>query len=128
MRFPMKIGLFSPLIRVFGGRRDDSYAELKGDELHFKFGAVDLTVPLSDVVDVDGGASWPLIGGIGWRVGPKTLGLIGSLDGIAKLETRSRYPTGVWYLPVKWNSLYISLEDPRGFATAVNAARDPSVN
>jgi hypothetical protein len=60
-------------------------------------------------------AHWPLIAGIGWRIGPGVLGLIGSLHGIVKLELSHPYTHHVLALPLKYTQLYLSMEDADAF-------------
>ena len=123
MRFPILISpLWRPLLLPLGGTPKRSFAELEDGQLHVRFGWLfDQRFPLSDVE----GASpshWPVWAGIGWRTNfSGTAGLIGTYVNI--VEIRFKEPQRVrMLLPLPCRRLYLSLEEPRDFIAALQAA------
>jgi len=110
----MKIGVWSPILRLFAAKKNNSFAEFSGDILKVSYGTVVQNIPLDDIENANL-SQWPWYGGVGWRVGPQTLGLIGALSGIVEIKLKKRRKTNVWYLPVKYNKIFISLQEPEAF-------------
>lgn len=111
----MARGFWSPLLALLGGTADDSFTEISGNDIRFRFGhGFDLTVTHEDVVDAYR-TDWPLIGGIGWRIGGKCVGLIGSCSGVVEIVLRESRRGRVYGLPYTFRRIAISLEDPDGF-------------
>jgi len=111
-----------PLLWPFGGTAGRSYVEVEDNRLHAKFGWLfDKRIPFDEIESVQPGR-WPWWGGLGWRsnlVG--RVGLVASYRGIIDIKLRRRRWVGLVVVPLPWNQLTVSLEDPEGFVAAVNA-------
>lgn len=121
MRHAMKLGPWSPLLALFGGTPSRSYVEVEPGTVTFRFGTFEARIPRADI----SGASrerWPLLGGIGWRVGPGTVGLIGSLENVVEVRLRQPHRVSVFWLPVKARRVFVSLADPEAFLADLGAA------
>ncbi|MEO8457627.1 MAG: hypothetical protein ABI559_07445 [Chloroflexota bacterium] len=122
-RFAMRIDpIWRPLLGVFGGMRDASFAEVKEGHLRFRFGLLfDHDVPLGDVISAEKRASqfWD---GIGWRLNPltRTVKLLGSHEGVVELKLRKSSRT--WGL-FPFTRISMSLTDPEAFLAAVQDAQ-----
>lgn len=115
MRYPIRRGFWAPLLAVLGGTRGASYVEVGDDGVRVRFGpGFDLTVERRDIADAYRRA-WPLLGGVGWRIGGKTVGLIGSYAGVVEVELREVRRARVFGLPYSFRRIAVSLEDPEGF-------------
>lgn len=123
MRFPI---LISPLWRLllvpFGGIPGRSFAELENGQLHVRFGWLfDQRFPLAQV-EAASPSYWPVWGGIGWRTNFRgTVGLIGTYVNIVEVRFRQAQCVRM-LLPITCRRLYISLEEPRNFVAALQAA------
>ena len=132
MRFAILMSpLWRPLLLPFGGTPERSYAEIEDGELRVRFGWLfDQRFPLS-AVEGASPSHWSVWAGIGWRTNFRgTVGLIGTYVNI--VEVRFREPQRVrMLLPLTCRRLYVSLEEPREFisalrdAGAVEAPREP---
>ncbi|PTL76120.1 hypothetical protein [Vitiosangium sp. GDMCC 1.1324] len=118
----MKLGAWSPLLTLFGGTPSRSYVEVAPDSVTFRFGAFVARIPLADVSGASR-AHWPLLGGIGWRIGPGAVGLIGSLQNVVEVTLRQPHRVRVMGIPVKARRVFVSLEDPEAFLADLAAAR-----
>ena len=118
MRFAIKRGAWRPLLALLGGTKRRSYVELTDEELTLSFGFLEETMPRSHVVQARE-ARWPVWGGVGWRMGPGTLGLIGALSGIVELELEPPHRTRVLWIPLDYHRVFISLEEPAAFLRAL---------
>jgi hypothetical protein len=114
MRHAMKLGASYPLLALFGGTRQRSYVEVEPETVTFRFGAFEARIPRSDV----SGASpvpWPLLRGIGWRIGPGAVALIGSLQNVVEVRLRQPHRVRVLGIPVMARRVSVSLEQPAAF-------------
>ena len=118
MRFEIKRGAWRPLLALMGGTKTRSYVELTDEELTLRFGFLEETMPRSHVVQARA-ARWPAWGGVGWRIGPGTLGLIGALSGIVELELEPAHRTRVLWIPMDYRRVFISLVEPEAFLRAL---------
>jgi hypothetical protein len=127
MRFPILISpLWRPLLLPFGGMPARSYVEIENGQLHVRFGCLfDQRFPLADV-EAASPSHWPVWAGIGWRTSFRgTVGLIGTYVNI--VEVRFKEPQRVrMLLPMTCRRLYLSLEEPRDFVTALREATAPA--
>lgn len=115
MRYPIRRGSWAPLLTMLGGTSGDSYVEIRDEDVRFRFGpGFDLTVSRADIVDAYR-TTWPLLGGIGWRIGGKRVGLIGSYADVVEIELHAMRRARVYGLPYSFRRLAVSLEDPDGF-------------
>jgi hypothetical protein len=120
MRHPIKRGAWAWLLAALGGTAETSYAEVLPEAVVVRFGLSQHRIARSDIAAARRGR-WPLIGGIGWRVGPGVLGLIGSLDGIVELELARPYIHHLVLIPLRFRRLVVSLEDPEAFLADLDA-------
>lgn len=116
----MKLGAWRPLLTVLGGTHHRSYVEVERDTVTFRFGAFEARIPRADVSGASR-AHWPLLDGIGWRIGPGTVGLIGSLQNVVEVRLQQPHRMSVFLIPVKARRVFVSLEDPQAFLTDLGA-------
>ena len=123
MRFPMLLSPFwRPLLLPFGGTPTRSYAEIEDGHLHVRFGLLfDQRFPL-DEIEAAAPSHWPVWAGIGWRASLRgTVGLIGTYVNIVEVRFKQRQRVRM-VLPVPCQRLFLSLEEPRDFISALQAA------
>src|SRR3712207_1765470 len=128
MRYRMRLDLaWRPLLALFGGTSEDSFAEIRDDAVRFRFGwAFDETVPLTEVADARP-TTWPLWAGIGWRITMRgRIGLIGSRRGVVDVRLRSARRVRLVIIPWRCRGIAVSLIDGEGFVTALRAAASAS--
>jgi hypothetical protein len=121
-----------PLLLPFGGTPTRSYAEIEDGHLHVHFGLLfDQRFPL-DEIEAAAPSHWPIWAGIGWRASLRgTVGLIGTYVNIVEVRFKQRQRVRM-VLPVPCRRLFLSLEEPRDFisalqeATAAEAPRPPA--
>ena len=121
MRHPIKLGAWYPLLALLGATRRRSYVDVDEGVVTFRLGAWRLRVPRADVADA-APARWPWYGGIGWRIGPGTVGLIGSLAGVVRVTLSTPHRTRVVFIPVRMRQVFVSLENPESFIADLNWA------
>jgi hypothetical protein len=95
--------------------------EVEEDAVSFRLGAWRMRVPRADVADA-APARWPWYGGIGWRIGPGTVGLIGSLANVVRVNLSTPHRTRVVFIPVRTRRIFVSLDDPRAFIADLGRA------
>jgi hypothetical protein len=118
----MKLGAWYPLLALLGATRGRSYVDVDEATVSFRLGAWRLRVPRADVADA-APARWPWYGGIGWRIGPGTVGLIGSLANVVRVTLSPPHRTRVVFIPVKAWQVFVSLEDPQAFIADLKRAQ-----
>ncbi|MBC04265.1 MAG: hypothetical protein CMJ34_13345 [Phycisphaerae bacterium] len=107
----------APLLLI-GAVESNSRVQVSESMLDIQFGAFSTTIPIADIVSVEA-VSWPIYRGIGIRLSlQRTLGLVGSTDGVVQLKLRN---TGVSFLGIKCNTVSVSLDAPDSFIAAVQA-------
>jgi len=107
--------LWSPFLVPFGGTARRSFVEVEPGRVRFCFGwGFDQTIGREQIVDAYR-TGWPLIGGIGWRIGGSRVGLIGSRTGVVVVVLREPCRARVVGLPYRFRRIAVSLEDPEGF-------------
>ena len=114
MRHAMKLGAWRPLLALFGGTRPRAYVDVEPDTVTFRFGAFEARIPRADVSGASR-ARWPLLGGIGWRIEPGAVALIGSLQNVVEVRLRQPHRVSVLWIPVNALRVFVSLEDPEAF-------------
>ncbi len=120
-RYPMKLSpTFRPLLALFGGTRSRSFVEITDTGLRAKFGWLsDYRFPLEDVARVEQ-RSWPLLFGVGWRIGLNgRIGLIGNFGNVVEIHFHKRQRVTMLIPRLRCDSLAVSLEDPEGLISAV---------
>ena len=112
-----------PLLALFGGPEDRAYVQIDGPKVRAHFGAFDETFDV-DVIARAGRTTWPLLGGLGWRLWfGGTVGLTGSYRNVVELVLREPRTVGVFPVRVTCKRLCVSLEDPDGFLRELENAR-----
>jgi hypothetical protein len=113
------------LLVPYGVGREKAFVEIRGDKLHVRFGPMfDERFPLSEIEDV-APAHWPLWAGLGPRTNFRgAVGLVGSYSGTVRVRFKSPQDVRLFVAPVKCDRLYLSLEHPDDFATAIGEARE----
>lgn len=115
MRYAMQLStLFTPLLALFGGTRSRSYLDLDDQGVRLRFGIFDERVPLEAIASAEP-TTVPLIAGVGWKVGPGTVGLLGSQQGTVRLTLREPRPMRFFGFPVRTRNVVVSLEEPDAF-------------
>ena len=111
---------WQPLLLAGGATHDNSYVELRDDEVRLRFGWLfDQNLSLNDIESVQE-TDWPIWYGAGWRT--NLLGqfaLIGSHRGVVELTLRDTHH--VWGM-LRYKRLAVSLEEPQRFVEAVAKA------
>lgn len=108
-----------PLLWLFGGTDARSFVEIDGDAIHIRFGFLfDEKIPLANVVEVER-QHWPLLAGIGWRTNfLDSVAVVGSHSNVVRLKISPRIRMKV-LLPVRVESLYVSVGDPDAFVAEI---------
>jgi hypothetical protein len=123
MRHPMRLGPVSrPLLALFGGTPAGSFVDVGPEDVRFRFGfAFDQCIPHDQITGVAPVKhSWWM--GIGWRLGPSVVALIGDSAGVVEVrlrESRRVRPLGI---PWRYQRLRVSLQDPESFMNELRAA------
>ena len=123
MRFPILISpVWRPLLLLCGGTPARSFAEVEDGKLHVRMGWLFNERFRLEDVEAASPSHWPVWAGIGWRTSFQgTVGLIGTYVNI--VEVRFKKPQRVRMLvPMTCRRLYLSLDEPRDFVAAVQAA------
>jgi hypothetical protein len=123
MRYAIRrSALWSPFLIPFGGTARHSFVEVDPGRVRFRFGwGFDQTIGREQIVDTYR-TRWPLIGGIGWRIGGSCVGLIGSRAGVVEVVLRTPRRDRVIGLPYTFGRIAVSLEDPEGFLAQIRGS------
>src|SRR3990172_7591208 len=91
MRYPMRLdAIWRGLLFVGGATRENSFVETSETEVRLRFGLLtDETVPRSEIAGVER-MQWSFLGGIGWRLAWRGVGLIGSTRDVVRLRLTKR--------------------------------------
>jgi hypothetical protein len=119
-RFAIKRSpLWRPLLGLFGATAASSWVEVEPDRLRARFGFYRLEIPRAEIAGAEP-ATWPFVAGIGWRGNfVSTLGLIGATSPVVRVRLRQKQRGRLLGLPLRFDNLYLSLEDPEGFIRAL---------
>ncbi len=117
--FPIRYGLFRPLLSVFGAGPAFSRVDVDGDHLHVRMGvAFRASVPLSSVRSVKRFSG--LAGGIGVHGWRGTWLVNGSIRGIVAIEIDPPARARVLGVPVKLRVLQVSVKSPDELVAALS--------
>lgn len=95
-----------------------SIVTVDDDWIDVRFGIAHVRIPITNVAGLQP-REWSWLLGIGIRIaGDKTLGLVGSSDGVVQIALREPTVPGVMFLRRPRN-VAISFDDPAGFIAAV---------
>lgn len=91
MRYPMRVeAIWRPLLLAGGATRENSHVETSETEVRFRFGVLtDETVPRSEIAGAER-MQWSWLGGVGWRLAWRGVGLIGSRRDVVRVRLKSR--------------------------------------
>lgn len=120
-RFPIRRDLAwrVPLLIILA-TASRSMVTLDDDGIDVRFGVAHVQIPIDNVASVHR-RDWSWLLGVGIRIADdKTLGLIGSSDGVVQIALREPTVEGSLFLRRPRN-IAISLEDPDAFIEAVRA-------
>jgi hypothetical protein len=113
----MRLGApWLPILALFGGIPSQSFAEVTQDFVRIRFGPLfDERIPRAMIAHA-GAATWPVLGGIGWRIVPgRKIGLIGSLKNNVELRLREPLRVRFLFFPKRCERIVVSLRDPSRF-------------
>lgn len=117
MRHPMRLdSVWRPVLWLFGGSPGQSYVEVTGDAVRFRYGwGFDQQLPLAEIAST-GRTTWSMLGGIGWRIGSGgTIGLIGTTNGVVEVRLKSPHRMRVVGIPLRCRRICVSLAEPDRF-------------
>ncbi|HEX2281125.1 MAG TPA: hypothetical protein VHG52_05110 [Thermomicrobiales bacterium] len=113
------------LLWLVGATSSRSYVTLDNGTLRARFGYYTLEVPTQRITHAER-STWPWHSGIGIRTNMKdTIGLVGSYDNIVRLDIDPPVRASVLKIPVNVSRLYLSLDNPDRFLSAINTIRQP---
>jgi hypothetical protein len=120
MRHPMRLGpVWRPLLALFGGTPGDSFVDVGPEEVRFRFGfTFDQRIPraqITGVVPVK--HSWWM--GIGWKIGPGVVALIGDSAGVVEVRLRESRRVRLLGIPWRYQRLRVSLQEPDSFISEI---------
>lgn len=114
------------MLALFGITREQAYTEISADaELHVEFGPVfDEWFRLEDIEEAVP-AVWPLWAGIGPRTNFRgAVGIVGTYANVVMVRFKRSQVVRLLMVRVTCDRLYISLQDPRGFISAIGQAQE----
>ena len=117
--FPIaRSGMWRAPLLIIGATESRSVATLGDDAVDLLFGIAHVRVPYANVREVRR-RDWSFWLGIGIRIASdKTLGLIGSTEGVVQIALREPTVPGVLFM--RWpRNVAVSLDDPDGFIREV---------
>ncbi len=124
MRFPLEITdqfILEPFLHAFGVTSESSYVELGDGVLEVGMGSwFHETIPLEEIAQI-APSDWPWWGGLGVKLIPHGVGVIGSLDNVVNVQLKGLREMRV-LATVKASQLAISIADRDGFLAALSAA------
>jgi hypothetical protein len=124
-RYAIRRGAFAPLLAALGATARASFVEVTADAVRFRFGwGFDERLPRADLAAARR-ARWPWYRGIGWRLWPGCIGLIGSLSGVVEIALARPRRARVFGVPWTFRWIAVSFRDPDGFLAEF---RGPSPN
>ena len=108
-----------PLLLI-GATPSRATAVLREDAVDVTFGTANVTIPYSNIRELRV-RSWSVWLSVGIKIaGDKTLGLIGSRQGVVQIALREPTVRGVLFM--RWpRNIAVSMQDPNGFIQAVQA-------
>jgi len=113
--------IWKPFLWVLGGTPDRSFVDVEPERVTFKFGeGFDHSVPRSEIAKVERTA-YPLWGGIGWRMGRRSVAIVGSTKSVVKVSFRAPRRVRMIGIPMQCSQVYVSVEDADGFVRELGA-------
>lgn len=123
MRHPILIdSRWFPFMIPFGTRPSRSYLDVSETELDLVFRPFFTETVSRHRIAATRRCSWPLLGGIGWRVGSGgTVGLIGSRKNTVEILLAEPQRVRLAFLPIRCRRIVVSLCDPDAFIADLGA-------
>lgn len=119
--FPIRYGLFRPLLSVMGAGPSLSGVSLDGDHLGVRMGwAFRADIPLASVTGAERFRG--LVGGIGVHGWRGTWLVNGSATGVVNIHIDPPAPAKVLGFPVKLRTLQVSVEEPDELLAALSGS------
>ncbi|MGZ3424027.1 MAG: hypothetical protein ACXWUG_04735 [Polyangiales bacterium] len=129
MRFPLSFTnnlLLETFIKTFGVKRESSFAEIEGGNLHVKMGIwFEEKIPLDQILQV-APSEWPWWGGLGVKLHHHGVGVIGSTEGVVNVKFKQTVRVRA-VVGVDVEQLWLSLDDRDGFIKALAEASHATV-
>jgi hypothetical protein len=128
MRYSMRLDTWwRPLLLVMGVTPERAYVEVDDAHVTVRFGRFHYSVPRAEIVEARRVRGHWLYG-IGVHTNfVSELIVNGSLAGLVMLQAREPQRAAVLGMPIRYNRLYLSLEDPSGFLGALAPPRVSTV-
>lgn len=126
MRFPMaRSKVWQPLLSLFGATASRSYVSLDDAALEAHLGLFTQRVRLSEIDQASIAADrwrW-YFSGIGWRTNfVRAVAFVSAARNAVCIKLKEPRWVRVAGLPARMSELYVTLEEPRDFLTALKAA------
>ena len=116
--FPMRYGMFRPLLTVMGAGPKYSKVEIDGDHLRVRMGPLfKAEVPLASITSV--GPDTQMVGGIGAHGWRGNWLVNGAASGIVRIEIDPPARAKVTGVPVRLRILRVSMESPEELIAAL---------
>jgi hypothetical protein len=114
MRYPMRLdATWRPLLLVGGATATNSYVETSETNVRFRFGVLtDETVPRSEIAGAER-MRWHWLGGVGWRLAWRGVGLIGARRDVVRVQLSRRRRVRILVpSPIAVDWIAVSVLDP----------------
>ena len=120
--FPIRYGVFRPLLSVLGGGPGFSGVSLDGDRLRARMGWMfRADVPMASITGAERHRG--LVGGIGVHGWRGTWLVNGSAKGVVSVHIDPPAQARVLGVPVKLRTLQVSVEEPEALMAALSGSR-----
>ena len=120
--FPIRYGVFRPLLSLVGAGPRVSGVTVDGDRLRVRMGwSFRADIPLASITGAE--PLKGLVGGIGVHGWRGTWLVNGSAKGVVSVHIDPPAPARVLGVPVKLKTLQVSVEEPEEFLAALSGSR-----
>jgi hypothetical protein len=117
MRYPIKITeqfILEPVLHLLGVKPESSYVDVADGKLDVRMGFwFHEEIPIADVKHI-APSDWPWWGGLGVKLIPHGVGVVGALEGVVLIELAAKRKMRVLF-PVEADRIAVSIEDREGF-------------
>ena len=120
--FPVRYGVFRPLLSVLGGGPGFSGVTVDGDRMRVRMGWMfRAEIPMTSITGAERHRG--LVGGIGVHGWRGTWLVNGSAKGVVSVHIDPPAPARVLGVPVKLRTLQVSVEEPEELLAALSGSR-----
>ena len=120
--FPVRYGVFRPLLSVLGGGPGFSGVTVDGDRMRVRMGWMfRAEIPMTSITGAERHRG--LVGGIGVHGWRGTWLVNGSAKGVVSVHIDPPAPARVLGVPVKLRTLQVSVEEPDELLAALSGSR-----